>query len=445
MDRLDSVRSWLEDDRLIVIQDGESISSRMIAERADRLTERLGRIRGGRIAIATERVDSVIAALVACQATGKQLFVLRESYPIDDPVWEVWGVDSLLDAELRETQLSSGGQPSTGPGIILTTSGTTGKPKIVLHDLERLFGRIRRPKTDTKSVRWLLTYHPGSFAGMQVMLTAVSTRGELIATARRNVAQLAEAAFEYRATHISGTPTFWRSFLLDVIPLPLQLPLQQITLGGEAADQRTLDQLRTAFPGARISHIYASTEAGALFAVNDGRAGFPAQWLTDGVDGTQLRIREGVLEVLSPRAMRSYLKDGALKDGALVVGLAENEWIKTGDLVELVDGRVMFRGREDNLINVGGAKVTPEEVETALLKVPCVRESRVYAVRNPLTGALVAADVVLDRASTENAARKEIMTQLSLSLERHKLPRILNFVEAIPISKAGKKERYGQP
>lgn len=434
---MESLRAWLESDRVVVIQDGEPISARSIAARADNLIARLGGVRGSSVAVATGRVDRIIAALVACQTAGKELFLLRQSFPMEHPVWKSWGVECLLDDELAETILPFGNMRTPSAGIVLMTSGTIGKPKVVFHDLEKLMGRIRHQPKAGNDVRWLLTYHPASFAGMQVLLTTLCSQHTLITMNRQTVPLLARAAFEHQATHISGTPTFWRSFLLDVTSRSDTLQLQQITLGGEVVDQHTLDQLQAAFPDARISHIYASTEAGALFAVSDGRAGFPARWLEEGVDGIRLRIRDEVLEVLSPRAMRAYLKEGLLAQE-----FQEGGWIHTGDMVESTHDRVMFRGRVDNLINVGGAKVTPEEVEAALLRVSCVRESRVYGVRNPITGALVAADVVLKGESPHSTARQEIMTQLFASLEAYKVPRIMHFVDAIEISKVGKKTRY---
>jgi acyl-coenzyme A synthetase/AMP-(fatty) acid ligase len=436
MDCTFNLRSYLSGDYLVsLIQDGQQFPASSIAELADGLIARLGRLDAGRIALATQRPDVILAALSACQAVRKQILLLRESYPIGNPVWMAWGVDCLLDDDLRETTLRGGRPAPLQAGVLLTTSGTTGNPKLALHDFDRLLGRVRHPRAEARVARWLLTYHPASFAGMQVLLTTLTSRSHLISATSPSMALLAETALRHRPTHVSGTPTFWRSFLLAVGSISAQLPLQQITLGGEAVDQHTLDQIRLTFPAARVTHIYASTEAGALFAVKDGRAGFPEQWLHDGIDGVQLRIRDGVLEVLSPRAMRSYLASSQQRIQA------DNGWIVTGDLVEVCADRVLFRGRLDGVINVGGGKVMPEQVESALLTLPWVREALVYGVRNPLTGALVAADIVLADAKPEDVARREITQHLSASLESHKVPRIINFVTAIPTSAAGKKNR----
>ena len=217
--------------------------------------------------------------------------------------------------------------------------------------------------------------------------------------------------------------------------MPVPLPLRQITLGGEAVDQSILDALRETFPGARIIAIYASTEAGALFSVKDGRTGFPASWLQEGVEGCRLRISDSVLQVQSPRAMRGYLGDATKR------GVTDDGWLITGDVVEVMGDRVLFRGRVDNVLNVGGGKVMPEQVETALLDVPVVREARVYGIKNPIAGDVLAADVVLAQAVTEAEARKAIYSALSARLEPYKVPRIYRFVEKISVNAAGKKVR----
>jgi len=250
-----------------------------------------------------------------------------------------------------------------------------------------------------------------------------------------SASELVMRALATEVTHLSGTPTFWRSLLLSQSANGKRLPLRQITIGGEAVDQSTLDALAAVFPDARIIHIYASTEAGALFAVKDGRAGFPAAWLAEGIDGCRLRIGGGILEVLSPRAMKGYL------GGAAPRGFSPDGWFVTGDLVKVMGDRVLFCGRVDSIINVGGGKVMPEQVEAAMLEMPLVREVRVYGVKNPLAGDVLAADVVLAQSVSDADARKAIFSALSARLEPYKVPRIYRFMDQIPVNEAGKKAR----
>jgi acyl-coenzyme A synthetase/AMP-(fatty) acid ligase len=330
-----------------------------------------------------------------------------------------------------------GGGASEGFHVLVASSGTTGEPKIARHRLQALLGRIRRRPSKHESARWLLTYQPASFAGLQVILTALVSGDELVAVSELGVRALTDAALKWLPTHISATPTFWRSFLVAAGHKLSQVPLAHLTLGGEVADQSTLDSLRAAFPASGVTHIYATTEAGALFAVKDGVAGFPVEWLVNGIEGVELRIIDGVLEVRSPRSMMGYL------GGEGKTSLTTSGWLRTGDLVTIRDNRVHFLGRIDTVISVGGAKVTPEEVEHVLVQTPGVLDARAFGVSNVITGSVVGAEIVTDVQNHEGL-RREIIAHLKGRLEPYKVPRIIRFVQSIPTYQSGKKRRLDE-
>ncbi len=353
--------------------------------------------------VQADRPSRVLAALAAAEAAGQGVLLARGG------------------AE------SAGWQSGQGFSVTLESSGTTGTPKRLRHDFVRLRGRLRGVAEEGS--RWLLTYDPGAFAGLQVMLTAAAAGALLVAvpsSGAGTIAALAQAARRHAVTHVSGTPSFWRAFLMALGDA--DLPLAAVTLGGEAADQPLLDRLAERFPQARLRHIYASTEAGALFAVADGRAGFPAAWLDAAPDGLDLRIAEGVLEVRSPRAA-----PGAVDaDG----------WLSTGDLVERRGDRVLFAGRLDGLVNVGGVKVSPEAVERCLLAVDGVADAAVVAVPSPITGHLLTATIVPVPGADESALRVALRAATA-DLPPAARPRALTFADHIPLSAAGKKSRKG--
>lgn len=353
--------------------------------------------------VQADRPSRVLAALAAAEAAGQGLLLARGAA---DP--EGW-------------------QPGQGFTVTLESSGTTGTPKRLRHDFARLRGRLRGVAED--GARWLLTYDPGAFAGLQVMLTAAAAGALLVAVpgaGADTVAALAQAARRHAVTHVSGTPSFWRAFLMALGDA--ELPLAAVTLGGEAVDQPLLDRLAERFPHARLRHIYASTEAGALFAVADGRAGFPAAWLDDAPDGLALRIVDGVLEVRSPRA---------------APGVADGEgWLSTGDLVERKGDRVTFAGRLDGLVNVGGVKVSAEAVERRLLAVGGVADAMVIAVPSPITGHLLTATVVAVPGVDEATVRAGLRAATA-DLPPAARPRAMTFADHIPLSAAGKKSRKG--
>ncbi len=208
-------------------------------------------------------------------------------------------------------------------------------------------------------------------------------------------------------THLSGTPSHWRRALMS--PEIGRIAPRYVRLSGEIADQAILDNLRAAFPQASIGHAYASTEAGVGFAVNDGLAGFPASYL-DGVhDGVEMKIVDGSLCLRSSGAASGYVaRRAALRD--------DDGFVDSGDMVERRGDRFYFVGRRGGIINIGGLKVHPEEVEAVINRHPQVRMSLVRPKRSPFTGAIAIADVVLksecQRAEDEAGVKDEILTLL---------------------------------
>lgn len=417
-----------------ILQDGRLRSAVELESLATEIGARLMGGPRGRLAVVGTHADVVAVGLRACEKAGWEILLLRSA------VSSMQGTPGQASANVvlkEDFTLEEKDGPSVSPdsfAVLLTTSGTTGQPKLVRYDPDHLLGRVRTPKAGSSGSRWLLTYAPASFAGLQVLLTCLSGGSTLVASSTPSTRELAECALRHRATHISATPTFWRAFLVALGDASRELQLEQATLGGEAIDQSILERLTAAFPRAVITQIYASTEAGALFAVHDGLAGFPARWLREGIEGVQLRIRNGVLEVKSPRGMEGYVSQQGGLDH-------QDSWIVTNDLVEQRGARVHFKGRVDSVINVGGAKVSPEEVESVLLEVPGVVEVHVFGRANPISGALVAARVVCAAGWDHQEVRKAIARNARAVLDVHKVPRIIEFVESLAISETGKKSR----
>ena len=420
---------------LVVHGDGVRIDPTELVRASEALTRGLAPYRGQRVALSASRAEQVLVALAAAESAGCEI-VLARIAQIPAALIESWAVAAVIDVELCVHATGLAAPAEFSFHVLVATSGTTGEPKLARHTIQGLLGRIRPSNPGKQRARWLLTYHPATFGGLQVLLTALTSGAELATSAYPSVADLGAQALAFLPTHVSATPTFWRSFLPVFGDQARSLPLRQITLGGEIADQAILDRLQAAFPGAALTHIYASTEAGALFAVRDGRAGFPVKWLEGGIDGVELRIQSGLLQVRSPRRMLAYV------NRATSGVLAGDGWLNTGDLVEQTADRVYFRGREDLMLNVGGAKVRPEEVEEALLALPEVSEARVYGVSNPVTGMIVAAEIVAAAGfAGGDDLRRAILRALRASMDTHKVPRIMKFVDSIAVSAAGKKGR----
>jgi acyl-coenzyme A synthetase/AMP-(fatty) acid ligase len=401
----------------------------------DSLASQIAARRPGLVVTHSADAARIVAALSACEATNVPVVLAHATLPVGEmrELCRELGAPAFLNHDLEWIDVPGATPRQTSDfTVTLMTSGTTGRPKLVRHRLSSLLGRIPRSAASgtAQEQRWLLTYQPTTFAAMQVILTALCTGAALIQSSNRTPTGLFNVAERLGATHISGTPTFWRSFLLAARPGCLR-PLQ-ITLGGETVDQPTLDRLAQRFPGARITHIYASTEAGALFSVHDGRSGFPRAWLETRAAGVGLRVRDGVLQVESPRRMLDYVGPSSPR-------LTDDGWLITGDLVDVAGDRVYFQGRTDDVLNIGGAKVHPQEVEEFLLSCPGVTEVRVRGLRNPMSGHLLAADVVLAHGFEADGHRIELMRRCQSSLPSHKAPRLIRVVPAIAVRESGKK------
>jgi acyl-coenzyme A synthetase/AMP-(fatty) acid ligase len=196
--------------------------------------------------------------------------------------------------------------------------------------------------------------------------------------------------------------------------------------------------LRVAHPKAVVSHAYASTEAGVAFEVSDGREGFPAT-LLGANDEVELRLRDGSLRVRSKRTATAYIGQG---DRRL---LDDEGFVDTDDMVEQSGDRCFFKGRRTGVINVGGLKVHPEEVEQVINEHSKVRMSRVSARRNPIIGDLIVAEVAsrdVARARENCALELEILFLCRARLPRHMVPVTIRFVPAIDILASGKLARH---
>ena len=417
----------------LLLSADETLTYADVGRQAETLYESLHASGATRMMIASDRPSRLLAAIAAAARTNADLWIAGSNQPAEklESMAREFGVGLLL-GDNGDRPMKSEPVPSAGR-ICLMTSGTTGQPKIVAHTLDRLANRALAVAgaTTMPGARWLLTYQPTAFAGLQVILTAACTGGVIVTPLRRNYLDWFNAASKHEVTHISGTPTFWRGFLM--VAEPGSLPgLKQATLGGEAIDQPTLDRLHYMFPSARITHIYASTEAGVVFSVNDGRSGFPAAWLDKNVQGVDLRLRDGILEVRTPRLMLGYLSDHEAQ-------ISGDGWLSTGDRVQISGDRVQFLGREDFVINVGGSKVHPHVVEEFLLGCDGVIEARVFGCANPVTGFIIGAELVVAKTVDRDAFRTHLLRHCREHLPAHQAPRVLKFVDAIPVAESGKK------
>jgi acyl-coenzyme A synthetase/AMP-(fatty) acid ligase len=324
---------------------------------------------------------------------------------------------------------------------VLFTSGTSGAPKMVSHSLTSLAGAIHAGGHLSGAHIWSTFYDIRRYGGLQIFLRALLGGGSLaLSDAEESSTDFLSRAGAHAVTHMTGTPSHWRRALMS--GAAARIAPQYVRLSGEIADQTILDSLRAQYPRATIAHAYASTEAGVGFEVEDGLAGIPASYFAHTIHDVDLKVEDGSLRIRSPRTARHYLG----RDSAALVDA--DGFVDTGDILELRGGRYYFSGRRGGIINVGGLKVHPEEVEAVINRHPRVQMSLVKSRKNPVTGAIVVAEIVLkpqpttSEAALENAAVKsEILENCHRALAAHKVPAAIRIVPSLEVTPSGKVAR----
>ncbi len=319
---------------------------------------------------------------------------------------------------------------------VLFTSGTTGAPKLVLHTLASLTGPLQDGLAVPSGAVWSTFYDVRRYGGLTILLRALLGGGSMVLShAGEPVVEFLRRAGANGVTHMSGTPSHWRRALMGAAAGAMAPAY--VRLSGEVADQAILDQLKRAFPAAQVAHAFASTEAGVAFDVRDGLAGFPAALLTDVNGQAQMRVVDGALQIRSARTAARYLGERAraLRQA--------DAFVDTGDMVELRGDRYYFTGRREGVINVGGQKVFPEEVEAVINAHPAVRMSRVWPRPSPITGAVVAAEVVLwaEPDAGWGPLRDDILASCRAALPAFKVPVSLRQADHLDLAASGKLVR----
>lgn len=304
--------------------------------------------------------------------------------------------------------------------ITIFTSGTTGQPKEVTHSVETLMRAVRRGEKYSGQV-WAYAYNPTHMAGLQVFFQALFNQNLIVNVfnaGRNEVYQLIE---RYSISHISATPTFYR---LLAPSEKVYTSVKRVTLGGEKSDSRLYDFIHSVFPEAKINNIYASTEAGSLFAA-----------------------KGDCFQIPDPLRNKFKIVDGELLIHYSLLGRSENfhldgEFYHSGDLVEWVNannGLFRFKGRVNELINVGGYKVNPIEVEAVINSLDGVTQSLVYGRANSILGNILCAEVQMEEGKVKT--EREIRQYLIDRLQDYKIPRIIKFVDSFSLTRTGKLKR----
>lgn len=293
-------------------------------------------------------------------------------------------------------------------GLVLFSTGTTGRPKAILHDLTIFMQRFEIPRPTLRTINFLLFDHIG---GLNTLLHTLFNRGTVVAPKSRSVVDVLAICAEHEIELLPTTPTFLRMMLMSgLIPKSIPDSLRIITYGTERMDQPTLDTLCNLLPKIDFRQTYGMSELGIVRVKSKARNSL---YMKIGGAGVQTRVIDNVLEIHSESRMLGYLNADTPFD--------KEGWYNTTDIVEERNGYYRILGRTNEVINVGGLKFMASDVERVVLQCKQVELAKVEAKPNPITGHHVELTVQLsDKHEIDTVSLKLFLAK---ALPKHMMPK----------------------
>ncbi|MGA5562209.1 class I adenylate-forming enzyme family protein [Streptomyces platensis] len=324
------------------------------------------------------------------------------------------------------TKLAEAGEA----GLLLFSSGSTGESKAALLSLPRLLGGFRASSRPRRTLQFMALDHIG---GVNTLFRTLVGGGTVVTEPRRTPKHACEAIERHRVQVLPTTPTFLNMLLLSGAHRDHDLSsLELITYGTEPMREVTLAHAAEVFPHVQFKQTYGLTETGILPTRS---ASSDSLQMDIGGHGFRTDVRDGVLWIKSPSSMLGYLNAPSPFD--------EDGWLNTGDAVEVAeDGTLRVLGRLSALINVGGEKVSPAEVENVLLGAGNVRDVVVTGRANAVTGEIVVATVEVAEAEERRALSRRLRQFCAERLPAHKVPAVIT-VSDVPLHGERFKRRGG--
>ena len=292
------------------------------------------------------------------------------------------GVRSWSTGTTAQHPLLLGLKEQAHPGLVLFSSGSTGEPKGALHDFVPLLEKFETPRPARRTMAFLLFDHIG---GINTLLHTLSNGGTLVVLHDRSPEVVCQAIETNRVELLPTSPTFLNLLLVSGAHQRYDLSsLQLLTYGTEPMSEGTLRRIHEALPDVTLQQTYGLSELGILRSKSKSS---DSLWVKIGGEGFETRVVDGLLEIKARSAMLGYLNADS--------PFTDDGWFKTGDRVEVDGDYYRILGRISEVINVGGAKVDPVEVEDALLQLAGVQDAVVFGEPHDLLGRIVVARVRL--------------------------------------------------
>ncbi len=314
------------------------------------------------------------------------------------------------------------------PGLVLFSSGSSGSPKAAVHDFSTLLKKFRTKRTPFKTLNFLLFDHWG---GLNTLLHTLANAGTVYTVSDRNPETICQSIERHRIEVLPASPSFLNLFLLNGKYRESDLSsLKIISYGTEPMPESTLKRLHAAFPSVHLQQTYGLIELGVLRSKSKDDQSL---WVKLGGEGFKVRVVDGLLEIKADSAMLGYLNAPS--------PFTEDGWFKTGDAVEVDGDFYRVLGRKSELINVGGEKVYPQEVESVLTSVDNIAEATVYGEKNALLGSIVCAKIRLSTCEDKKVAVARVREACKAQLAGFKIPVKIEVVESEQMGERLKKVR----
>jgi acyl-CoA synthetase (AMP-forming)/AMP-acid ligase II len=298
---------------------------------------------------------------------------------------------------------------TSNPGLVLFSSGTTGEPKAAVHDMAPLLGKYSNSGKSLTTITFLLFDHIG---GINTLLYTLAYGGTIVALQSRKPEEVCRLINKYNVDLLPASPTFLNMILFSKAYQLYDIScLKIVSYGTEAMPKSTLEAFNNILPKVRMKQTYGLSELGIMSSKSESSNSL---WIKVGGKEFETKIVDGQLWIKSKMAMKGYLNAPS--------PFTDDGWYNTKDRVEQKGEYIRFLGRDSDIINVGGEKVYPAEVESVLLECELVKDASVKGVPHPLTGNIVVATIAIDDNENIENIIPTIKKHCRLKLEKYKVP-----------------------
>lgn len=328
-------------------------------------------------------------------------------------------------------QILSNLKKSGRAGLTLFSSGSTGKPKAMIHDLDALIDLYKNKKQKRMNMLVFLMFdHIG---GINTMLNILSTGATMIIPQNRNADDICKLINEYKIAVLPASPTFLNLILIGKSYEKYDLSsLRMITYGTETMPEGLLNRLKSVFTKVKFLQTFGTSETGIASTSSKSS---DSTFMKIGDENLEYKIVDGELWLKSKTRILGYLN-------ADMDSFTDDGWFKTGDLAQQSeDGFIKIIGRSKEIINVGGQKVLPCEVESVLLEMKEIQDCLVYAEKNAITNQSVCCDVVLKPGVDADGIKILVRKFCKDKLDNFKIPVKVNVVQKTEFTQRFKKIR----